>query len=164
MAHSDPGIDGGNPRRCDFACLFACHFYEYESSCIQDIASGLTSVHPSILQRQSSSDHSDELYTPTTEEVAFAQAQVASKAGLFRLLILFKAFQRLGYFPPSAFIPAPAISHLRHWLKLPAQVSPLAPLRTLHRYQQAIRDYFRSMLIIRLPNRSPRQPSPKPLR
>jgi hypothetical protein len=40
-----------------------------------------------------------ELYTPTTEEIAFAQAQVASKAGLFRLLILLKAFQRLGYFP-----------------------------------------------------------------
>jgi hypothetical protein len=84
-----------------------------------------------------------ELYTPTTEEMAFAQAQVASKAGLFRLLILLKAFQRLGYFPPSACIPVPVISHLRSWLKLPAQVSPLAPLRTLHRYQQAIRSYLR---------------------
>ncbi len=83
-----------------------------------------------------------ELYTPTAKEMAFAQLQVASRTGLFRILLLLKSFQRLGYFPHPEFIPTSVIGHLRTWLKLPTKVSPIVPLRTRHRYQQAIRTYL----------------------
>jgi len=82
------------------------------------------------------------LYTPTPEEVNFVQSQTRSKSGVLRLMLLLKAFQRLGYFPPSEVIPVPVITHLRSYLKLNSWVSAVSTLPTRYRYQQAIRDYL----------------------
>jgi hypothetical protein len=92
--------------------------------------------------RQPTSQELVDLYTPTTEEIAFAQIQTADFAGRFRLLLLLKCFQRLGYFPPFEFIPSGVIAHLRNLLNLPASVSAVAPLRSQRRYQQLIRKFL----------------------
>jgi hypothetical protein len=81
-------------------------------------------------------------YTPTPEEMVFAQAQSADKIGRLRILVLLKSFQRLGYFPDPDLIPTSVIQHLRLHLKLPPKISAAAPLRTHRRYQQAIRTYL----------------------
>jgi TnpA family transposase len=83
-----------------------------------------------------------ELYTPTESELAFARAQTASKEGRFRLLISLKAFQRLGYFPDGATIPATVIEHLRKLLNLTNSVDAIAPLRSQRRYESAIRTFL----------------------
>jgi Domain of unknown function (DUF4158) len=98
-------------------------------------------AYPSFKQ-QPSPQELTELYTPTLEELAFAQAQSASKSRGFRVLVLLKSFQRLGYFPHSEWVPLSVIGHLRTVLKLSPSVSSVAPLRSRHRYQQAIRDYL----------------------
>jgi hypothetical protein len=83
-----------------------------------------------------------EFYTPTPEEMAFAQSQSVSKIGRLRILVLLKSLQRLGYFPHSEFVPTPVIQYLRSHLKLPSKISAIPPLRTRRRYQQAIRTYL----------------------
>ncbi|MCY7278268.1 MAG: Tn3 family transposase [Phormidesmis sp. CAN_BIN44] len=99
-------------------------------------------AYPSFKQQPSPQELA-ELYTPTLEELAFAQAQTISKSGRFRVLVLLKSFQRLGYFPHPELVPISVIGHLRSVLKLPSSVSSIAPLRSQRRYQQAVRDYLR---------------------
>ena len=98
-------------------------------------------AYPSFKQQPSPKELA-ELYTPTAEDIAFAKTYTDSFSGRFRLLVLLKAFQRLGYFPHPELITATVINHLRAALKLPARVSAIASLRTHRRYQQAIRTYL----------------------
>ncbi|MBM0745221.1 DUF4158 domain-containing protein (plasmid) [Phormidium sp. CLA17] len=60
----------------------------------------------------------DTLYTPSAAEVAFAQVQARTRSRQLSVLVLLKAFQRLGYFPVAAAIPADIIQHLRAHLQL----------------------------------------------
>jgi hypothetical protein len=83
-----------------------------------------------------------DLYTPTPEEVQFAQAQVRGKSGLLRMAVMLKSFQRLGYFPHPEFVPVAVITHLRSCLKLNSWVSAIPTLPSRYRYQQAIREYL----------------------
>ena len=46
-----------------------------------------------------------EIYTPTAEEITFADTHTQSEAAKVGLLLLLKTFQRLGYFLPIAAIP-----------------------------------------------------------
>jgi TnpA family transposase len=83
-----------------------------------------------------------EFYTPTEAEIDFARSQTANKAGRFCLLVLLKAFQRLGYFPDMRLFPSVAIEHLRKLLNLPAAMDAIAPLRSQRRYEQAVRSFL----------------------
>ena len=83
-----------------------------------------------------------ERYTPTSSEVEFAQSQARSTRGQLSVLVMLKAFQRLGYFPAVAAIPSPLIQHLRTCLSLRDSVSTLSSLRSLRHYQSAIRCYL----------------------
>lgn len=82
-------------------------------------------AYPSFKQQPSPKELA-ELYTPTAEDIAFAKTYTDSFSGRFRLLVLLKAFQRLGYFPHPELIPATVINHMRAALKLPARVSAIA--------------------------------------
>ena len=53
------------------------------------------------------------VYTPTPEETAFATVTARGEAAVLSLLVLLKAFQRLGYFPRPTEVPAAAVGHLR---------------------------------------------------
>lgn len=83
-----------------------------------------------------------ELYTPTAEEVQFVQSQVRSKSGLLRLIVMLKAFQRLGYLSHPEGVPVPVIVHLRACLQLNSWISAMPTLPSRYRYQQAIRAYL----------------------
>jgi Domain of unknown function (DUF4158) len=82
------------------------------------------------------------LYTPTAEEVKFAQSQARIKSGVLRLMVMLKAFPRLGYFPHPEFVPVSVINHLRACLQLNVWVSAVPTLPTRYCYQQAIREYL----------------------
>jgi TnpA family transposase len=84
-----------------------------------------------------------DLYTPTPEELAFAQRQTSSPARQFSVLVLLKAFQRLGYFPKLAEVPPAILTHLRGCLQLHrTEGEPEFAPRTLNRYRSAIRTHL----------------------
>jgi TnpA family transposase len=83
------------------------------------------------------------LYTPTDAEIAFAQGAARSRAHQLSLLVLLKAFQRLGYFPTLSEVPTAIVSHVRTCLHVEQDVEPrYEEPRTLYRHHQAIRAYL----------------------
>jgi hypothetical protein len=74
------------------------------------------------------------LYTPTDAEIAFAQGAGRSRAHQLSLLVLLKAFQRLGYFPKLSEVPTAIVSHIRSCLHVEQDVEPRdEEPRTLYR-------------------------------
>jgi len=53
-----------------------------------------------------------EIYSPTAEELVFAEEQTRSETAKVGLLVLLKTFQRLGYFVPLATVPHRIVAHL----------------------------------------------------
>ncbi len=53
-----------------------------------------------------------EIYTPTPEEIAFADLHTQSETAKVGVLLLLKTFQRLGYFLPIAAIPQRIVHHI----------------------------------------------------
>lgn len=84
-----------------------------------------------------------DLYTPTLEELTFAQRQTPIGARQFLVLVMLKAFQRLGYFPKLAEVPPAILTPIRGCLHLRRTEAEqeLAP-RTVNRYRSAIRRYL----------------------
>ena len=83
----------------------------------------------------------DALYTPTDDELSFANALARKAQPRFGFLLLLKSFQRLGYFPSMEGIPPAIVQHVRTASGIDAEVSPnYAELRTLYRHHQAIRE------------------------
>ena len=84
-----------------------------------------------------------DLYTPTPEELTFAQSLTRSPTQLLTLLVLRKAFQRLGYFPRLMEVPEAIVPHMRGCLRLGGGVALgyEAP-RLLDRHYRAIRTYL----------------------
>lgn len=81
------------------------------------------------------------LYTPTDDEMHFARIIARKHQPRFGLLLLLKAFQRLGYFPSVDDIPATIVQHVRIAAGIDAETPPLyAELRTLYQHHQAIRE------------------------
>jgi Domain of unknown function (DUF4158) len=54
----------------------------------------------------------NDLYTPTVYELAFAREQARQPLQRAGLLLLLKAFQRLGHFALCVEIPAPIVRHI----------------------------------------------------
>jgi hypothetical protein len=83
------------------------------------------------------------IYTPTQEEITFVNATADGPQQRLALLILLKAFQRLGYFPAIEQVPVRIVQHIRAELQLPDDISlqEIAPT-SLYRYHKAIRTYL----------------------
>jgi len=86
----------------------------------------------------------NEVYTPTLQEIAFAKGATRSPAYRFKLLVLLKAFQRLGYFPKLEEIPEQIVQHIQICLRLQfrADLDYNHP-RQLYRHHQLIRTYLK---------------------
>src|SRR6266568_9563687 len=83
-----------------------------------------------------------ELYTPTPHDIAFVTTRARGDGPQFALMILLKAFQRLGYFPNPQEIPGAVISHIRTVMQFPDDLVPDIVSRTLYRYHSAIRAHL----------------------
>ena len=80
------------------------------------------------------------LYTPTQDELDFANSMARKEQHRFCLLLLLKAFQRLGYFPEVENIPLTIVQHVRIASGICNEVSPVySDLKTQYRHHQAIR-------------------------
>ncbi|PTU78906.1 hypothetical protein DBO86_11665 [Pseudomonas indoloxydans] len=81
------------------------------------------------------------LYTPTDDEMQFARLFARKPQPRFGLLLLLKAFQRLGYFPALDEVPIVIVQHVRAAADIDIELSPTyAEPRTLYRHHQAIRE------------------------
>lgn len=81
-----------------------------------------------------------EAFTPTPAETAWARDATRNEGNLLVLVVLLKAFQRLGYFPKLAEVPAPVVAHVGRRLSLGVDVTATADsARTLERYRGLIR-------------------------
>jgi len=68
----------------------------------------------------------DELYTPTQEQLEFADKNTREPIQKLGLLILIKTFQRLGYFPTLNQIPQQIIQHIAHCTQLEEAVANIS--------------------------------------
>lgn len=94
-------------------------------------------------KRTPTAEELNQLYTPTAEEIALAQKHAQAVGHQFTLLILLKAFQRLGYFPGLDEIPAAVITHIKHCLRLDESVIPgYEQSRMRYRHCRAIREHL----------------------
>jgi hypothetical protein len=73
-----------------------------------------------------------EIYTPTPEEIAFAEAHTQSETAKVGVLLSLKTFQRLGYFPAIAEIPRRIVRHITGSVSLVAVPDGLATYDTSH--------------------------------
>lgn len=79
-------------------------------------------------------------YTPQPDEVVWAREVAGSDEHLLALVILLKAFNRLGYFPALDEAPAEVVGHIRRDLRLPEHVPPVyASTRTAERHRSLVR-------------------------
>lgn len=82
----------------------------------------------------------DVLYTPTQDELDFADGITRKEQHRFCILLLLKAFQRLGYFPAVENIPLTIVQHVRIASGICNEVLPVySDLKTQYRHHQAIR-------------------------
>ena len=82
-------------------------------------------------------------FTPTPEEADWINRRFTkSLPHRLTFAVMFKVFQRLGYFPAWSEIPVPVIAHVRASLKLRRELKPAVvdPNTTWLRYQRDIRD------------------------
>ncbi|MBN9424261.1 MAG: Tn3 family transposase [Candidatus Accumulibacter sp. 66-26] len=92
-------------------------------------------------KRSPSARELDTLYTPTEDELQFARLIARKIQPRFGLLLLLKAFQRLGYFPAMEDIPVAIVQHVRATAGIDAEISAAyAEPRTLYRHHLAIRE------------------------
>ena len=81
-------------------------------------------------------------YTPTQKEREHAATTCRGEQSVLNFLVLYKAFQRLGYFPSPDDIPAVIVEHIRACVQVSSEVTVSYPPRTLYRHQRAIRAYL----------------------
>src|SRR5437868_5815225 len=94
-------------------------------------------------KRHPTAEALNDLYTPTTEEQAFARKSARSDQHQLTLLVLLKSFQRLGYFPKLEEVPRPVVDHIHNCLRLGQEIQPgYDEPRTLYRHHRAIRDFL----------------------
>jgi hypothetical protein len=83
-----------------------------------------------------------EVYTPKPDEILFAHTAARGPEPILSVLVLLKAFQRLGYFPRPEEIPAVVVQHVRSSLGFSESAVPQFPPRSLYRYHRAVREYL----------------------
>jgi len=81
-----------------------------------------------------------EAFTPTEDELVWARGRTSNRQHLLALVVLLKSYQRLGYFPKLAEVPAVVVGHLRAGLGLPDDVAAEYEAgRTLWRHRDLVR-------------------------
>jgi Domain of unknown function (DUF4158) len=91
--------------------------------------------------RAVSSRELPEVFTPTDDEVAWAREKTAEDQHLLALLVWLKAYQRLGYFPKLADVPAVVAEHIHAVVGLPGGVELAAGAeRSAKRHRKFVRD------------------------
>lgn len=84
-----------------------------------------------------------EAFTPTTGEVEWARGRTQTEQHLLALVVRLKSYQRLGYFPKLAGVPAVVTDHVRGALGLAAGVVAETDAdRTAQRHRQFVREYL----------------------
>ncbi|MFE2872399.1 DUF4158 domain-containing protein [Embleya sp. NPDC059259] len=84
-----------------------------------------------------------EAFTPTAEEVSWADARTQTQANGLSLLVLLKSYQRLGYFPKLPDVPPVVVDHVRGVLGLGAEVlAGHDAERTLSRHRELVREFL----------------------
>lgn len=85
----------------------------------------------------------DDFFTPSPAEVVFVTEAAAGDLQQLSLVVLLKAFQKLGYLPSLAQVPRQIVAHIARpmQLPLPAQVKDV-PRTSRGRYRQAIHSYL----------------------
>lgn len=68
----------------------------------------------------------NELYTPTQDQMEFADTNAREPIQKLGLLILIKTFQRLGYFPPLSQVPHQVIQHIACCARLEEAVANIS--------------------------------------
>ena len=81
-----------------------------------------------------------EAFTPTPDEMEWARVKTTAGQHLLALVLLLKCYQRLGYFPKLAEVPAAVVDHVRGTLGLPEDVLATHESdRTLWRHRELVR-------------------------
>ena len=92
------------------------------------------------LSRTVSARDLDEVFTPTADELLWAQVRTASDQHFLALVVLLKCYQRLGYFPRLEQVPVEVVGHVGRAAELRASVEPRYESdRTLWRHREWIR-------------------------
>lgn len=82
-------------------------------------------------------------FTPTLDEIAWAQSLTKSPAHLLGLVLALKCFQRLGRFPPNDEVPDSVTEHVRTTLGLAGEVNATAtPARTVRQHRSLVRQHL----------------------
>ncbi|THV42673.1 Tn3 family transposase [Glycomyces buryatensis] len=80
-----------------------------------------------------------EAFTPTAEELSWAADRTHDDRNRLGLLVLLKAYQRLGYFPDIDEVPAVAFDQVRASAGLGADIEPAYSQRTIEHHRKYIR-------------------------
>jgi hypothetical protein len=81
-----------------------------------------------------------ESFTPAPDEVTWARARTQSDQHFLALVVRLKCYQRLGYFPKLAEVPAVVVDYVRGKLDLAVDVAAVADAeRTAKRHRQFVR-------------------------
>ncbi|MCP4966884.1 MAG: Tn3 family transposase [bacterium] len=80
-------------------------------------------------------------FTPTADEISWAAEATRNEGSLLTLVVLLKAFQRLGYFPTLSDVPSAVVAHVGHSIDVVGDELeiPVTPARTIERYRVLIR-------------------------
>jgi TnpA family transposase len=94
-------------------------------------------------KRQFTAKELTEIYTPSKSEIAFAYATTKGESNILNLVVILKAFQRLGYFPALTDVPLKIVNHIRSSLKFPSEiVLGYKNRKTMSRHRTAIREFL----------------------
>ncbi|WP_405149178.1 Tn3 family transposase [Sphaerisporangium sp. NBC_01403] len=81
-----------------------------------------------------------EAFTPTSDEAEWARPKTTTEQHFLALMVLLKCYQRLGYFPKLAEVPAVVVEHVRGRLELAEAVEAAHESnRTLWRHRDFVR-------------------------
>ncbi len=81
-----------------------------------------------------------EAFTPAADEVGWARSKTATEQHFLALVVLLKCYQRLGYFPKLADVPAAVVDYVRSKLELAEAVEAVHESdRTLWRHRDFVR-------------------------
>jgi TnpA family transposase len=99
-------------------------------------------AYPRFKRTLSARDLAD-IYTPTAQELAFVSRSARTSQLRLNLMVLLKAFGRLGYFPLLSDVPPAIVDHIRTAMRLPPTLTLFYPVsRTMRYHQHAIRVYL----------------------
>ena len=106
----------------------------------------MTAIERTAYPRFKHSFTEDELaqfYTPTEADLAFVENLADDEAQGLKMMLLLKAFQKLGRLPKLGDVPTPIGKHIAEQMQIPwLERLPALPRMTRSRYRQAIYGYL----------------------